>query len=88
MSEGNNVTEFLKSEGYIGFKADYDISSQRLYELYKLWCEDNAYNALSIRSFCLQMAALAGAYNLEPSNRIHVNGRKVRGYVGIYDLIS
>ena len=32
VSEGNNVTEFLKSEGYIGFKADFDITSQRLYE--------------------------------------------------------
>ena len=88
VSEGNNVTEFLKSEGYIGFKADYDISSQRLYELYKLWCEDNAYNALSTRSFCLQMAALAGEYKLEPTNKIHMNGRKVRGYVGIYDVAS
>ena len=88
VSEGNNVTEFLKSEGYIGFKADYDISSQRLYELYKLWCEDNAYNALSTRSFCLQMAALAGEYKLEPTNKVHRNGRKVRGYVGIYDLVS
>ena len=88
VSEGNNVTEFLKAEGYIGFKADYDISSQRLYELYKLWCEDNAFNALSTRSFCLQMAALAGEYKLEPTNKVHRNGRKVHGYVGIYDLVS
>ena len=84
ISEGNNVTAFLKSEGYIEFKADYEISSQRLYELYKLWCQDNALNALSLHSFCVQMAALSSDYRLEQTNRIRVNGRYVRGYVGIY----
>jgi putative DNA primase/helicase len=87
MTESNNVIEFLKSEGYIGFKADFDISSQRLYELYELWCEENADKPLSTRSFFLQMAALAGEYNLEPTNKIRVNGREVRGYVGIYALL-
>lgn len=78
------MTAFLKSEGYIEFKADYEISSQRLYELYKLWCQDNALNALSLHSFCVQMAALSSDYRLEQTNRIRVNGRYVRGYVGIY----
>jgi putative DNA primase/helicase len=87
MTESNNVIEFLKSEGYIGFKAEHDISSQRLYELYELWCEDNADKPLSRRSFCLQMAALAGEYNLEPTNKVQAHGRQVRGYVGIYSLL-
>ena len=87
MTESNNVIEFLKSEGYIGFKADLDISSQRLYELYVLWCEENAEKPLTTRSFCLQMAALAPEYNLEPTNKVHAHGRQVRGYVGIYSLL-
>ena len=87
VSEGNNVTEFLKSEGYIGYKADYDITSQRLYELYVLWCEENAYFPLAKKSFLDQMAALAPEYRLEPTNNLYVNGRRVRGYVGIYALI-
>ena len=87
MTESNNVIEFLKSEGYIGFKADLDISSQRLYELYVLWCEENAEKPLTTRSFCLQMAALAAEYNLEPTNKVHAHGRQVRGYVGIYSLL-
>ena len=81
------LVDILKSEGYIGFKADFDISSQRLYELYELWCEENADKPLSTRSFFLEMASLAGEYNLEPTNKIHVNGREVRGYVGIYSLL-
>ena len=87
MTESNNVIEFLKSEGYIGFKADFDISSQRLYELYELWCEDNADKALSTRSFFLEMATLAAEYNLEPTNKVNAHGRQVRGYVGIYSLL-
>jgi len=87
VSEGNNVTEFLKSEGYIGFKADFDITSQRLYELYVLWCEENAYFPLAKKSFLDQMAALAPEYRLESTNNLYVNGRRVRGYVGIYALI-
>ena len=87
MTESNNVIEFLKSEGYIGFKADLDISSQRLYELYVLWCEENAEKPLTTRSFCLQMAALAAEYNLEPTNKVHAHGRQVRGYIGIYSLL-
>ena len=74
-------------EGYIGFKADLDISSERLYELYVLWCEENAEKPLTTRSFCLQMAALAPEYNLEPTNKVHAHGRQVRGYVGIYSLL-
>ena len=87
VSEGNNVTEFLKSEGYIGFMADFDITSQRLYELYVLWCEENAYFPLAKKSFLDQMAALAPEYRLESTNNLYVNGRRVRGYVGIYALI-
>ena len=87
MSEGNNVTEFLRSEGYICFKADYEISSQRLYELYSLWCEDNADSPLAKKSFLDQMAALAGDYNLERCNNVYVGGRRVRGYLGIKPII-
>ena len=87
VSEGNNVPEFLRSEGYIGFKADFDISSQRLYELYVLWCEDNAYYPLAMRSFLDQMAALADDYNLERCNNVSYRGHRVRGYMGIYSLI-
>ena len=87
MAEGNNVTEFLKSEGYIGFKADFDITSQRLYELYVLWCEENAYFPLAKKSFLDQMSALAPEYRLESTNNLYVSGRRVRGYVGIYALL-
>ena len=40
VSDGNNIIEFLHSEGYIRFKADYEASSRALYAVYRLWCED------------------------------------------------
>lgn len=52
VSEGNNIIEFLSSEGYIRFKADYEVSSKDLYAVYKLWCDDNAMSSLSQKSFC------------------------------------
>ena len=44
VSDGNNVVDFMRSEGYIRFRADSEASSRDLYAVYRLWCEDNALN--------------------------------------------
>ena len=82
--EGNNVVDFLESEGYIRFQADCEASSQRLYAVYRQWCEDNAAVCLSARSFGSWLKQNAAAYHLEYTNKIHIGGgRRVRGFVGI-----
>ena len=84
VSEGNNIVEFLQSEGYIRFKADYEASSRDLYSVYRLWCDDNAVSALSSKSFCSYLKQNERTYNLEYTNKVHVgNGRFVRGFGGI-----
>lgn len=84
VSEGNNIVEFLNSEGYIRFKADFEASSKELYSVYRLWCEDNASTPLSAKSFCSYLKQNERAYNLEYTNKVHVgNGRFVRGFMGI-----
>lgn len=40
--DANNILDFLDSEGYVAFKADYEASTKNLYAAYKRWCEDNA----------------------------------------------
>lgn len=35
VSDGNNIIDFLASEGYIRFRADYEASSKNLYAVYK-----------------------------------------------------
>jgi putative DNA primase/helicase len=84
VSEGNNVVDFMVSEGYIRLKADMEASSRELYAVYRLWCEDNALNALSAKSFSAYLIENADRYNLEPSNNVYIGGNKrARGFVGI-----
>ena len=49
--DNNNVFDFLESEGYIRLKADACTSSKELYEIYKMWCEENSLNAIKARGF-------------------------------------
>ena len=48
--DSNNVFDFLESEGYIRLKADCTISSKDLYEIYRMWCEENNLTPLKRRS--------------------------------------
>ena len=45
------VFDFLESEGYIRLKADACTSSHELYEVYRMWCEENSRNAIKARGF-------------------------------------
>ena len=84
VSDGNNAVDFMRSEGYIRLKADAKASSRDVYAVYKLWCEDNALNPLSQRSFCLYLAENQDTYNIEQTNKIYLpGGRRVRGFIGI-----
>ena len=84
VSDGNNAVDFMRSEGYIRFRADSEASSRDLYAVYRLWCEDNALKALSARSFSLYVCENLELYGLEQSNNIYLpGGRRVRGFVGV-----
>lgn len=84
MADGNNIVEFMKSEGYFRFKADCEASSKDFYMVYKQWCSDNALYALSERSFCSYLKQHANLYNLEATNNVHIGGgKRVRGFWGI-----
>ena len=62
MNEGNNILEFMKSEGYFRFKADATVSSRDLYATYQQWCEDNATHAPWFEGADLLIAADCTAY--------------------------
>ena len=84
MADGNNIVEFMKSEGYFRFKADCEASSKDFYMVYKQWCSDNALYALSEKSFCSYLKQHANLYNLEATNNVHIgSGKRVRGFWGI-----
>ena len=76
-------------EGYIRLKADASTSSKELYEVYKMWCEENSLNAIKARGFSDALIANQRRYNLEHThNIINSSGRRVRGFVGIEALVQ
>lgn len=80
----NNIIEFLASDGYIRFKADYEAATKDLYAAYKVWCADNEYNPLSSRSFTNFLSQNAGDYSLEATNNVRLSsGKRCRGYWGL-----
>lgn len=82
--DGNNVLDFLQSEGYIRFDEEGQISSRKLNLLYRDWCEDNALAPLNPKSFTAAISALADRYHLQYSTNIPAGeGRHVRGFRGI-----
>lgn len=85
--DGNNVIEFLASEGYVRFADGVYTSSKNLYGVYKLWCDDNALPPLSQRSFCAYLKQNENTYNVTYTNKISIGrGKYVRGFVGIEAL--
>lgn len=84
VADGNNIVEFMKSEGYFRLKADSEVSSKDFYEVYRLWCEDNALNPLAQKTLCSYLKQNESLYNLEYTNKVHIGGgRYARGFLGI-----
>ncbi len=82
--DNNNIFDFLESSGYIRLKADYSISSKELYDIYKMWCEENSLVPLKRRSFSDGVIANQKKYNLEYCNNVtNSAGRRVWGFMGI-----
>ena len=83
VSDGNNVVDFMQSKGYINFFSEAEASTKDLYAAYKLWCEDNMLKPLTCTSFSKHLNENQEVYHICYSNNIYVNGRRVRGYIGI-----
>lgn len=81
---GNNLTAFLRSEGYLDFRPDGVISSRRLYEIYELWCEDNAERPQGRRSVSSYLNENLDLYDLRATTNVDIGlGRRARGYQGV-----
>jgi len=87
--DGNNIVEFMESEGYFRFKSDAEISSTDFYAIYTLWCSENSEKPLAPRSFSSYIIQHEKDYNLEYSNNVMNQGnRRVRGFWGIEPLVK
>ena len=84
VKDANNILEFLASEGYLTFHEDSKAATCDLYAAYKEWCDDNADNALSMKSFANFLSQYAETYHLIPDNNIYRGkGKRCRGYRGV-----
>lgn len=89
MREGNNILDFMDSEGYFLFKADDWITSKDFYEVYVMWCDDNAEKPLVRKTFINYLRSKEQKYNLEYNNYGHNReGRRVWGFLGIRSLLN
>ena len=79
-----NAVEFMESEGYFVFAEEKSITSKELYEIYKLWCEENALPSMSSRSLSDFLIANENKYGIKSSNNVYnKEHRRVRGFIGM-----
>ena len=84
-----NAVEFMESEGYFTFAEGKSITSKDLYEIYKLWCEENALSPMSSRSLSDFLIANENRYGIKNSNNIYNREhRRVRGFIGMEAIAS
>ena len=89
IKEGNNIVEFMESEGYFLFKADSQITSKDFYAIYELWCDDNTTKPVTSKSFSTYLSQHEREYNLEHNNKVRNNqGRRVWGFWGIEPIVK
>ena len=87
--EADNVLLFLQSDGYIRLRADCTITSADLYNIYIMWCSDNAYKPLASRTVSMTVKKYADTFGLEHDNHIlNDRGKRVNGFWGIEALVT
>ena len=74
IKEGNNIVDFMESEGYFLFKADSQTTSKDFYAIYELWCSDNSEKPMAPKSFSNFLAQHEREYNLEHNNKVRKRG--------------
>ena len=87
--EADNVLLFMRSEGYIQLKSDSTITSADLYAIYTMWCNDNIYKPLAVRTVSMTLKKHADEFGIEHDNHITNRlGKRVNGFWGIEALVA
>ena len=87
--EADNVLLYMRSEGYIRLKADSTITSADLYAIYTMWCNDNTYKPLAVRTVSMTLKKHADEFGIEHDNHITNRlGKRVNGFWGIEALVT
>lgn len=82
VAENCNIVDFLAETA--GFQEKSVISSTTIYKIYYEWCEDNGLTALKRETFINWLKSNAAKYSVRYSNNVYENGKRVRGFEGIF----
>ena len=70
-------------------EADSTITSADLYAIYTMWCSDNTYKPLAVRTVGMTLKKHADEFGLEHDNHIqNALGKRVNGFWGIEALVT
>ena len=87
--DANNILDFLDSEGYVAFKADYEASTKICMRPISGGVGTTPKTHCHQRASQTSSARMLNATILEPVNNLHIGGgKRCRGYMGIYVLLS
>ena len=78
MENGNNIAQFMESDGYIRLEQGCKATSVDIYAAYARWCKDNLEKPLSATTFKQYLSQNAEQYGLEYSKHITNNRRGYR----------
>ena len=84
MSENCNVIDFLSDSAAVTFGDNEQISSMELYSAYTDWCIINALTPLKRDTFVNWLKSNQEKYAIRYDCNIKSNGRRVRGFIGLY----
>ena len=82
IDESNNVRSFLTSQGSFTFDKEGEITSRALYNIYRMWCEDNAETPLDQKRVIGYVRSHAHEYGLTYTT-VQYQYKRVRGFRGI-----
>ena len=82
MDEANNVLSFMRSQGSFTFDPEGEISSKALYNIYRMWCEDNAEPPLDQRKVISYVRSHCHEYGLTYT-MVQYQYKRVRGFKGM-----
>ena len=80
----NNAVDFMNSQGYFRYDSQGTITARRLYDLYSVWCADNALKPLSQRAFSTYLISNEAKLHIQYSSNVPApEGKRARGFLGL-----
>lgn len=82
-TENNNIILFLQDDSYLDYTPNATATTKLLYDAYLMWCDVNAHDPLSQRTFTTYISDNQSKLFISQDKHIKTNTGDARGYRGI-----